>query len=82
MLTKIFQPILAHQENLYQPPKWLFRYREDNQMYENHDKQINYQILRQSMKFIQIMRNWTKIRLKKLPHYPYTKNFQAIQYKD
>lgn len=51
-------------------------------MYENHDKQINYQILRQSMKFIQIMRNWTKIRLKKLPHYPYTKNFQAIQYKD
>lgn len=80
ILTKIVQPILAHQENLYQSPKLLFRYREDNQIYENNNKLANYQILRQSMTFIQIVRNWIKKSgLKNYLIILTQKNFQAVQ---
>lgn len=80
ILTKIVQPILTHQENLYQSPKLLFRYREDNQIYENNNKLANYQILRQSMTFIQIVRNWIKKSgLKNYLIILTQKNFQAVQ---
>lgn len=35
--AKVIQQIRTHQENLYQVPKWSFRYEEDNHVYKNHN---------------------------------------------